>query len=166
VLWENVCFWLLAWERLILGVTPGEVQPTHDEQMSMLRNLLTDRFKLAFHREQKDFSIYELQVAKNGPKLKPSASRPDEPAVVGPGVVYPPDRVVLPGRNATMTIFVSLLQRATSIAWWSTRPVFPDGMTSIWNGRRTRLSSAGACRRHRKVLRARRSSRLSSSSLV
>jgi uncharacterized protein (TIGR03435 family) len=78
----------------------------------MLRSLLADRFKLTFHREQKDFSIYELQVAKNGPKLKPSGSRPDEPAVVGPGVVYPPDRVVLPGRNATMTNFVSLLQRA------------------------------------------------------
>jgi uncharacterized protein (TIGR03435 family) len=96
----------------IFAVTPGEVQPTHEEQMSMLRSLLTDRFKLTFHREQKDFSIYELQVAKGGPKLKPSASRPDEPAVVGPGVVYPSDRVVLPGRNATMGDFVSLLQRA------------------------------------------------------
>jgi uncharacterized protein (TIGR03435 family) len=96
----------------IVAVTPGDVQPTHDEQMSMLRSLLTDRFKLTFHREQKDFSIYELQVAKGGPKLKPSTLRPDEPAVVGPGVVYPPDRVVLPGRNATMTNFVSLLQRA------------------------------------------------------
>ncbi len=31
--------------------------------------------------------------------------------MVGPGVVYP-QRVVLPGRNATMTNFVSLLQRA------------------------------------------------------
>ncbi len=104
--------WLGSDHYDILAVTPGEVQPTHDEQMSMLRSLLSDRFKLTFHREQKDFSIYELQVAKSGPKLKPSASRPDEPAVVGPGVVYPPDRVVLPGRNATMTNFVSLLQRA------------------------------------------------------
>ena len=31
--------------------------------------------------------------------------------MVGPGVVYP-QRVVLPGRNATMGYFVSLLQRA------------------------------------------------------
>jgi len=104
--------WLSSDHYDILAVTPGEVQPTHDEQMTMLRSLLSDRFKLAFHREQKVFSIYELQVAKNGPKLKPSASRPDEPAVVGPGVVYPPQRVVLPGRNATMGNFVSLLQRA------------------------------------------------------
>ena len=96
----------------ILAVTPGEVQPTHDEQMTMLRSLLTDRFKLTFHREPKVFSIYELQVAKNGPRLKASTAAPNEPVVVGPGVVYPPQRVVLPGRNATMGSFVSLLQRA------------------------------------------------------
>jgi uncharacterized protein (TIGR03435 family) len=57
------------------------------------------------------FSIYALEVAKNGPKLKESAARSDDPAVVGPGVVYP-QRIVLPGRNATMGNFVSLLQRA------------------------------------------------------
>jgi uncharacterized protein (TIGR03435 family) len=96
----------------ILAVTPGEVQPTHDEQMTMLRSLLTDRFKLTFHREPKVFSIYELQVAKNGPRLKASTAAPNEPVVVGPGVVYPPQRVVLPGRNATMASFVSLMQRA------------------------------------------------------
>jgi uncharacterized protein (TIGR03435 family) len=95
----------------ILAVTPGEVQPTHDEQMTMLRSLLTDRFKLTFHREPKVFSIYELQVAKSGPKLKASTALPDAPAVVGPAVVYP-ERVVLPGRNATMGNLVSLLQRA------------------------------------------------------
>jgi uncharacterized protein (TIGR03435 family) len=70
--------------------------------------LLTERFKLTFHREAKDFSIYELEVAKNGPKLEASASGSDEPAVVGPGVVYP-QRILLPGRNATMG---NLLQRA------------------------------------------------------
>jgi uncharacterized protein (TIGR03435 family) len=95
----------------ILAVTPGEVRPNHDEQMSMLRSLLADRFKLTFHREQKVFSIYELELAKNGPKLKTSTASSDEPATVGPGVVYP-QRIVLPGRNATMENFVSLLQRA------------------------------------------------------
>lgn len=103
--------WVTSDHYDILAVTPGEVRPTHDEQMSMLRSLLADRFKLTFHREQKVFSIYELELAKNGPKLKPSASQPDDPVVVGPGVVYP-QRVVLPGRNATMEAFVSLLQRA------------------------------------------------------
>jgi uncharacterized protein (TIGR03435 family) len=95
----------------ILAVTPGDVRPGHDEQMTMLRSLLADRFKLTFHREPKVFSIYRLELAKNGPKLKESTARPGDPVVVGPGVVYP-QRIVLPGRNATMGNFVSLLQRA------------------------------------------------------
>jgi uncharacterized protein (TIGR03435 family) len=95
----------------ILAVTPGDVRPDHAEQMTMLRSLLADRFKLTFHREAKVFSIYELEVARNGPKLKETTAHPDDPVVVGPGVVYP-QRVVLPGRNATMGNLVSLLQRA------------------------------------------------------
>jgi uncharacterized protein (TIGR03435 family) len=95
----------------ILAVTPGDVRPDHDEQMTMLRSLLADRFKLTFHREAKVFSIYQLELAKNGPKLKESTAHPEDPVVVGPGVVYP-QRIVLPGRNATMGNFVSLLQRA------------------------------------------------------
>src|SRR6185295_12463233 len=38
----------------ILASTPGAVQPNLDEQMSMLRKLLTDRFQLTFHREPKE----------------------------------------------------------------------------------------------------------------
>ncbi len=94
----------------IVAVTPGEVRPTHDEQMAMLRNLLSDRFRLAFHREQKEFSIYELTVAKGGPKLKPSAAPPDDPPQTI-STVYP-QRVVLPARNLTMGDLASLMQRA------------------------------------------------------
>jgi uncharacterized protein (TIGR03435 family) len=94
----------------IVAVTPGEVRPTRDEQMSMLRNLLADRFKLTFHREQKEFSIYELEVAKGGLKLKPSTAAPDEPAQLI-STVYP-QRMVLPARNATMSDLASLMQRA------------------------------------------------------
>jgi len=94
----------------IEAVTPGNVRPTHDEQMTMLRALLAERFGLKFHREKKEFSIYGLEVAKGGAKLKPSASA-EVPPTVGPGVVYP-DRIVLPGRNATLGDLVSLLQRA------------------------------------------------------
>lgn len=93
----------------ILAVTPGAVRPTHDEQMKMLRNLLADRFSLSFHREQKDFSIYELEVAKGGPKLKPSAAPDDPPALIS--TVYP-QHILLPARSTTMRDFVSLLQRA------------------------------------------------------
>jgi uncharacterized protein (TIGR03435 family) len=102
--------WLESDHYDILALTPGEARPTRDEQMSMLRGLLADRFKLAFHREQKEFSIYVLETAKGGPKLKAStASANDPPALIS--TVYP-QRIVLPARNATMGAFASLLQRA------------------------------------------------------
>ena len=103
--------WIESDHYDIAALTPGDVRPTHNEQMSMLRSLLAERFTLAFHREAKVFSIYELQVAKNGPRLKETAPHSDVPPTVGPGVVYP-QRIVLPARNATMGEFASLLQRA------------------------------------------------------
>ena len=95
----------------IVAVTPGDVRPTRAEQMTMLRGLLTERFKLTFHRELKEFSIYELQVAKGGTKMKASTAAADVPPVVGPGVVYP-QKIELPGRNASMADFVAVMQRA------------------------------------------------------
>jgi uncharacterized protein (TIGR03435 family) len=102
--------WIESDHYDIAAVTPGDVRPTHAEQMTMLRNLLADRFKLTFHREQKEFSIYVLDVAKGGPKLKPSTAAADEPAALI-STVYP-QRIVLPARNASMSDLVSLMQRA------------------------------------------------------
>jgi uncharacterized protein (TIGR03435 family) len=102
--------WIESDHYDILAVTPGEIRPSHDEQMSMLRNLLADRFKLTFHREQKVFSIYELTVAKSGPKLKPSTAAPDDPPALI-STVYP-QRIVMPARNATMSDLSRLMQRA------------------------------------------------------
>jgi uncharacterized protein (TIGR03435 family) len=91
----------------ILAGTPGAIQPDLDEQMSMLRKLLADRFKLTFHREQKEFSIYALSIAKSGPKLKESTAPPGKlPELVS--VVFA-DRVLLPARNTTMAEFASHL---------------------------------------------------------
>ncbi|HEX4039778.1 MAG TPA: TIGR03435 family protein [Acidobacteriaceae bacterium] len=103
--------WVSSDHYDIAALTPGDVQPTHDEQMTMLRTLVANRFQLRFHRKQKVFAIYALTVARDGPKLKNSTSAAGDPVVVGPGMVYP-QRVVLPARNATMSDFVSLLQRA------------------------------------------------------
>ncbi len=94
----------------ITALTPGSTRPTRDQQMAMLRNLLADRFKLTFHREPKELSLYALEVDKAGPKLKPSTAPPDTPAALV-STVYP-QRILLPARNTTMREFVSLLQRA------------------------------------------------------
>jgi len=102
--------WTDQQKFLIEALTPGEVKPTRAEQMQMLRALLVDRFKLKFHRTDREYSIYELTVAKSGPKLKPTATPDAEPQLFG--VVYP-DRIVVPARNVSMDDFVAMLQRAT-----------------------------------------------------
>src|SRR5438105_60629 len=62
----------------ILATTPGERRPSLDEQLAMLRNLLSDRFQLKFHREPREFSVLTLTVAKNGLKLTESNAAADE----------------------------------------------------------------------------------------
>ena len=41
-------------------------------QRAMLEQMLADRFKLAVHREYIEKPVYDLEVAKGGPKFKPS----------------------------------------------------------------------------------------------
>jgi uncharacterized protein (TIGR03435 family) len=41
----------------------------------MLQSLIEDRFRLRFHREAKQLSVYELTIARGGPKLKASADQ-------------------------------------------------------------------------------------------
>jgi uncharacterized protein (TIGR03435 family) len=46
------------------------VGATKDQFKLMLQGLLADRFKLAIHRDQKEMQLFEMVVAKGGPKLK------------------------------------------------------------------------------------------------
>jgi uncharacterized protein (TIGR03435 family) len=92
------------------ALTPGEKRPTQEEQMAMLRQLLTDRFHLTFHREPKELSVYALVQAKSGSKLQPSTTPPEKAGIQA--VHMFPDHVEFPGRNATILEFTSVLQRA------------------------------------------------------
>ena len=56
-----------------------DASATEDEVRLMLQKLLEDRFKLAVHRETKEFQGYALVVAKNGPKIKPAALEESPP---------------------------------------------------------------------------------------
>jgi uncharacterized protein (TIGR03435 family) len=49
---------------------------------AMLQTLLTERFALRLHREDREFHVYTLVVAKGGPRLKPSEA-PEAPAANG-----------------------------------------------------------------------------------
>ncbi len=95
----------------ILAATPGEGRFSFDDQMLMLRALLSDRFQLTFHTEPKEFSIYTLTAAKGGVRLKESTAPLDEqPMLINR--VFPGDFIQLPARNATLAQFASMLQRA------------------------------------------------------
>ena len=50
-----------------------------------LQSLLEDRFQLKIHRETKELPVYELTVAKNGLKIKPSTDRGPGTRHVGRG---------------------------------------------------------------------------------
>ena len=43
---------------------------TAEERSAMLRNLLTERFEIKLRRETKPINVYEMVVAKGGPKLR------------------------------------------------------------------------------------------------
>ncbi len=62
----------------------------------MMQALLDDRFKLKLHREAKEINVFELTVAKGGPKLQPAKEggcnlfdRNDPPPDPGPGKPAP-----------------------------------------------------------------------------
>src|SRR3954470_23853955 len=52
--------------------------------LQMLQNLLVDRFKLAVHREPKSMEVYEMTVAKNGPKFRESTPHEEAATPEGP----------------------------------------------------------------------------------
>jgi uncharacterized protein (TIGR03435 family) len=98
----------------ILAKTPGEAKPNLDEQMAMLRHLLTDRFHLKFHRESRELPIYALTVAKSGSKLKETTIVPESIPQGPPPLIFviSPQGASLPARYATVADFASVLQRA------------------------------------------------------
>lgn len=52
---------------------------TQEQFLTMLQNLLTDRFKIVSHTEKRDFPVYDLVVAKSGLKMKVSTAEPPAP---------------------------------------------------------------------------------------
>ena len=101
--------WVDADKFDVHALTPGEKRPDHDAQMLMLRTLLGERFHLQFHREEKTFAIYELSLAKDGPRLMDTKDPSEDPKVVT--VVYA-DHLTMPAHNASMSDLARVMQRA------------------------------------------------------
>jgi uncharacterized protein (TIGR03435 family) len=63
---------------------------TSEQVPEMLQALLAERFKLAYHREKKEQSVYALVVAKGGPKLVESPPDPPAGSAAAPAGTAPP----------------------------------------------------------------------------
>lgn len=106
--------WIDSVHYDVFATTPGELRPGSEEQMTMLRALLAERFGLRFHRENREMPVYSLSTAAGGPKLK-IAAEPEEPGTKGlRPLAFVVDLPVirLPARGATIADFISILQRA------------------------------------------------------
>ena len=101
-----------------VGVSPPKPTlipgPIADPKLQkMLQNLLADRFKLVLHREMRQIPVYNLTVAKGGPKLQEHPE--DICKVLMPGVPSPPPKLgdkpscTLAFRQASMTDLAAAL---------------------------------------------------------
>jgi uncharacterized protein (TIGR03435 family) len=65
------------------GVPDVEGQPTLKQMGMMVQKLLADRFKLTFHHDQKELSVYIITVAPGGPKMVKTTAGPNDPQGFG-----------------------------------------------------------------------------------
>lgn len=99
--------WLETDKYDLEGQPEGEGAPSDKQWKGMIQKLLAERFKLTFHHDKKELSVYALVVGKTGPKLTKSEGDPSGlPGMffTGPGK--------LSSRNASMTDFAGLMQSA------------------------------------------------------
>ena len=125
----NAPAWMETDHYDISGQPDLEGQPSHEQLKEMMQKLLTDRFKLTFHRDKKELAVFAMTVAKTGLKLKES-----EVTAGGlPGLFFHPGAkggLVFTIRNATMHEMVGVMQAAML-----DRPVADQtGLTGRYDG--------------------------------
>src|ERR1041385_3915231 len=86
----------------ILAGTPGDGRPTQSEQMAMVRKLLEERFQFRYHVQQRELPVYQLRIAKSGPKLKESLLHLEMPSPPT-NVVFPGSRIETHARDVTIS---------------------------------------------------------------
>ena len=91
----------------ITGQPEAQGTPSMVQLRAMVRQLLTDRFKLSFHRDKKDLSVYAIVVGPNGAKLTKNETNPNGL----PGLLFR-GLGVLPASNATIADLAGVMQTA------------------------------------------------------
>jgi uncharacterized protein (TIGR03435 family) len=69
--------WITS-DRFDIDAKAGDTAAGEPQIRLMLQTLLAERFQLKFHMESKEFSVYDLIVAKGGPKIR--ALKPGDPS--------------------------------------------------------------------------------------
>jgi uncharacterized protein (TIGR03435 family) len=87
------------------GVADAPGRPSLKQMGEMMQDLLTDRFALKFHHEQRELSVYAIQVAPGGPKMKETTAGPNDPQGFGFRALGD-----LSVRNMTMKEFATWMQ--------------------------------------------------------
>lgn len=90
------------------GVPDVEGQPSSKQFKMLFQSVLTDRFKLTFHHEQKELSVYALMVGKSGPKMTETIHKPTDPV----NFLFRGRPGALVVTNATMKDFCDGMQSA------------------------------------------------------
>ena len=108
----------------INGQPDLEGAPNTEQLRGMMQKLLAERFKLSFHRDQRELAVYAIVVAPGGPKLTKSGGDPNGL----PGLFFR-GLGMLPVTNATITDLARTLQGAVL-----DRPVVDrSGITGRWD---------------------------------
>jgi uncharacterized protein (TIGR03435 family) len=99
--------WMATDKYDVTGQPEGQGIPNVVQLREMVRQLLTDRFQLAFHREPRDLPVYTIVVGDRGPTLTKNDTNPNGlPSLLFKGLG------VLPAMNATMADLAGVMQSA------------------------------------------------------
>jgi uncharacterized protein (TIGR03435 family) len=99
--------WMDTEKYDVTGQPQGQGVPNLTQLRAMVRQLLADRFKLVFHRDTKELSVYAIVVGNGGPKLTKNDTNPNGlPSLLFKGLG------VLPAMNATMADLAGVMQTA------------------------------------------------------
>ena len=99
--------WMESDKYDVTGQPEGQGQPNQQQLRAMVQKLLADRFKLAFHRDTRELSVYAIVVGTGGPKLTKNDSNPNGlPSLLFRGLG------VLPAMNASLGDLAGVMQTA------------------------------------------------------
>jgi uncharacterized protein (TIGR03435 family) len=99
--------WMTSDPYDVTGLPGAPGIPNQEQLRGMVRQLLEDRFQLAFHRETRDQSVYAIVMGEGGHKLARNDSNPQGlPSLLFRGLG------MLPAVNATMADLAGVMQAA------------------------------------------------------